>query len=73
MEKTIQNKKKTYLLSVQGKEEILFLESLLKKLKIKAKLLSDEEKEDIGLAMLMKQTNTSKTVSYEKVMKKLRG
>ena len=73
MEKIIQKQKKTYLLSVQGKEEILFLESLLKKLKIKAKLLSDEEKEDIGLAMLMKQTDTSKTVSYEKVMKKLRG
>ncbi len=61
------------LVSTENQEEMLFLEALLKKLGIKSKLLTDEEREDFGLGLLMKEVDTSKTVSYEKVMKKLKG
>ena len=73
---TIKKKSKVrqaLLVSTENQEEMLFLESLLKKLGIKSKLLTDEEREDFGLGLLMKEVDTSKTVSYEKVMKKLRG
>jgi hypothetical protein len=61
------------LISTENQEEMFFLESLLKKLGIKSKLLTDEEREDFGLGLLMKEADTGKTVSYEKVMKKLKG
>jgi len=61
------------LVSTENQEEMFFLEALLKKLGIKSKLLTDEEREDFGLGLLMKEVDTSKTVSYEKVMKKLKG
>jgi hypothetical protein len=65
--------KRTLVISMDNGEDYFFLESLLKKLGIKSKLLTDEEREDIGLAMMMKEVDPTKTVSYEKVMKKLRG
>ena len=66
-------RKNTLMISFENKEALVALQLLLKQLGIKSKLLSDEQMEDIGLAMMMKEVDTSKTVSYEKVMKKLRA
>jgi hypothetical protein len=68
-----EKKRQSLLISTENKDELIFLESLLKKLGIKSKMLTDEEREDFGLALLMKEADNDKTVSYEKVMKKLRG
>ena len=66
-------RKNTLMISFENNEALVALQLLLKQLGIKSKLLSDEQMEDIGLAMMMKEVDTSKTVSYEKVMKKLRA
>ena len=65
--------KRTVVISMDNNEDYFFLESLLKKLGIKSTILTDEQREDIGLAMMMKEVDKNKTVPYEKVMKKLRG
>ncbi len=59
------------MVSFENKEVLATIQSLLKQLGIKSKLLTEEQMEDIGLAMMMKDVDTTKTVSYEKVMKKL--
>ena len=44
---------------------------LLEKMNISSKVISDEDKEDMGLLMMMKEVDRSEKVSYEEVMKKL--
>ena len=46
---------------------------VLKKMRINAKQLTNEEREDIGLSKLMKQANRSEKISREQVMKSLGG
>jgi hypothetical protein len=45
----------------------------LKKIRINAKHLTKEDREDLGLSKLMKQVNRSEKVSREQVMKLLSG
>ena len=42
-------------------------------MRITAKKLSDDDREDIGLSKLMRQANRSEKVSIDEVMKSLRG
>jgi hypothetical protein len=63
----------TLLVSPKNHSELDLVTKLLRKLGIDTRALSEEEKEDMGLAVLMKKANRSKKVSRETIMKKLRG
>jgi len=63
----------TLIVTVKDKQEMRFVSNMLKKMHINAKRLSEEEREDIGLAKLMKQADRSEKVSRDQVMKTLRG
>ena len=63
----------TLIVTVKDKHEMQLVSDMLKKMRIEAKKLSDEDREDIGLSKLMKQANRSEKVSRDQVMKSLRG
>lgn len=63
----------TLIVTVKDKHEMQLVSDMLKKMRINAKKLSDEEREDIGLSKLMRQANRSEKVSRDQVMKSLRG
>lgn len=63
----------TLIVTVKDKHEMQLVTDMLKKMKINAKKLSDEDREDIGLSKLMKQANRSEKVSRDQVMQSLRG
>lgn len=48
------------------------LSQLLKKLNIETAFISPEEKEDLGLKLLMREADRKKTVSKNSVIKKLK-
>jgi hypothetical protein len=48
------------------------IQSILSRFKIKVSTLSDEQIEDLGMEILMKNTDRSKKVSREKVMEAIR-
>ena len=58
------------VITPKNKSELDLISNLLKKLKINISFLSEEEKEDLGLKILMKEANRTKTVSRDTVMKK---
>jgi len=45
------------VISPKNRSELNFVHELLNKLKISSKVLSEENKEDIGLSLLMKQVD----------------
>jgi len=55
----------------KNKAEFDLLTALLDKMKIDAKVLSEEDKEDLGLALLMKEVNRNEMVSRDEIFKKL--
>lgn len=57
----------------KDKAEAQFLEELLTKLGISSTLVSDEEMEDLGLALLMKEVDRSDYATEEEVLKKLKS
>ncbi len=57
----------------KSQQELKFLSELLKKLGVESKVLSDEDVEDLGLAVLMKDVDRSDSVSEDDIMKKLKG
>ena len=57
----------------KSQQELKFLSELLKKLGVDSKVLSDEDVEDLGLAVLMKDVDRSDSVSEDDIMKKLKG
>ena len=59
------------LVQVKDKAELKLISDLLKKMQIEIKLLTEEQREDLGLIKLMKQADRSQKVSREKVMAKL--
>jgi hypothetical protein len=52
---------KTMIINVKDKKDFELLTIFLKGLEIKARILSDEEKEDFGLIELMKEVDRDKT------------
>lgn len=52
-------------------EELKFISQLLKKLGVQSKVLSEEELEDIGLSILLKEVDRKETVSEKTVLNKL--
>ncbi len=63
----------TIVIDIKDNEELKLLSEMLKKMRISMKLLSAEEREDLGLAKLMKEADRTKKVSRSKVMEKLGG
>jgi hypothetical protein len=61
------------IITPKNKKELQFISDLLSKLGIQSTKLSLEEKEDIGLGLLMKEADRSKKVSENVIMKKLKG
>lgn len=64
----------TLLIETKDATEYSLIKALLEKMKIRMKVLnlSDDEKEDLGLSMLMQEVDWNETVSRETVMSKLR-
>lgn len=61
------------VINPKSSEELKFISELLKKLGVKSKVLSDEDSEDLGLALLMREADRTETVSEEEIMSKLNG
>ena len=59
------------VISPKTKDEAKLITALLERMRISSKIITDEEKEDLGLLMMMKEVDRSEKVSYEEVMKKL--
>ena len=61
------------VISPKNHKELQFISKLLKKLGVSSKVLSDEDTEDLGLAVLMKDVDRSDRVSEDEIMSKLKG
>jgi hypothetical protein len=61
------------LINPKTKEELNFIAALLKKLKISAHVLSEEEAEDIGMMILMNEADRNKKISRATVIRKLKS
>lgn len=57
----------------KNQQEFDFISKLLSKLGVDSKVLSDEDTEDIGLSILMKQADRSEVVSDSEIMGKLKA
>lgn len=55
------------------REEAKLIMDLLEKMNISSNVISDEEKEDLGLGMMMKEVDRTDFVSREEIMDKLRS
>jgi NADPH:quinone reductase-like Zn-dependent oxidoreductase len=62
----------TIVVNPKDKNEFLFVTQLLEKLGIDVKILSDEDKEDIALSLMMAEVDQEDRVSEEEVLKKLK-
>jgi len=61
------------VINPKNEQEFQFVSDLLMNLGIENKVLDEEAKEDIGISLLLKETDRSDVVSEEEVLKKLRG
>ena len=63
----------TLLIETKDAAEYSLIKALLEKMKIRMKVLnlSDDEKEDLGLSMLMQEVDWNETVSRDVIMSKL--
>ncbi len=61
------------IIKSKNRSELKLIKELVKRMGLEYKSLSEEEIEDLGLTILMKQADRSKTVSRETVMRKLDG
>jgi len=59
------------VITPRNKKELEFVSDLMEKLGISTKKLSLEEKEDLGLGMLMREADRSKKISEKIILKKL--
>lgn len=62
----------TLIVSPKTIEDLKILTDLLNRLGISVLRLSEEEKEDLGLAILMQEANREEKVTRDEVMKKIR-
>ena len=60
------------VISPKSRSELKFVFELLSKLKISSRVLSEEDKEDIGLSVLMKQVDRKRKVSRDTVLRNLK-
>jgi hypothetical protein len=60
------------LITPKNNSELKFIHEFLKRMRIEGKILSTEEKEDLGLAAMMQKADRTRKVSRETVMSKLK-
>ena len=60
------------LITPKSQTELKFISDLLKKMQIESKILTDKQKEDMGMAFLMNQADRNKKVSRATIMKELK-
>ena len=60
------------VISPKNEEELRFVSQLLEKLGVTSKVLSDEQQEDLGLGLLMKDVDRSETADEKEIFDKLR-
>ncbi len=60
------------IVTPKNQEEFRLLTDLLAKMDISSKVLSEEEKEDTGLGILLQEADWNKKVSLEEIMDKLK-
>jgi len=63
---------KTAIINIKNKEDENFLKALFRKMKIKARILSVEEMEDIVLGKMIDEGMKGETVSEKSVMRLLK-
>lgn len=61
------------IINPKNKAEFELLTQLLSRMKITAKVVSEEDKEDLGLAVLMRKADRTQKVSKETIMETLKG
>jgi hypothetical protein len=59
------------LITPKSSEELNFLITLLERLDMKSHLVSEEEIEDLGLSIMMRDVDRTEKVSRTEIMKKL--
>lgn len=59
------------VVQTKDRSEMKLVMDVLKKMRIRARVLTESEKEDYALGLLIEQTDRSKKVSRSTVMKKL--
>ncbi len=64
---------RAFVVKPNNKTDIKFLTNLFEKLGVSSKLITQEEIEDFGLSVMMKDANQSKRVTRETIMKKLKS
>lgn len=60
------------LINPKDEKELLFISQLLNKMGVENKVLSVEEKEDLGLSIMMREADRKSVVAEEEVIYKLR-
>ncbi len=60
-------------IKIKSVEELEFVSSLLKKLRIQSKIITIEELEDMGLSKLMKAADRTKKVDRSATIRKLQS
>jgi hypothetical protein len=63
----------TIVVQAANAEELKMIEAFLKKNKLKSRILTDDDKEDIVLGKLMEETDYKETVPTDSFIKKLRS
>lgn len=58
------------LLKPKDSQELKLITDLLDKMKVQSKVLTEEEMEDAGLSVMMKEVDRTETVSRETIFKK---
>jgi hypothetical protein len=61
------------VINPKDSNEFNFIKSLLEKLGVESRVLSDEDIEDLGMSVLMKDVDKSDRVPESEVIKKLKG
>jgi len=60
------------IINPKTQDEVRLIQDLLDKMNISSKIITDEEKEDMGLLAMMEEVDRSDRVPRDDVMKKLR-
>ncbi len=61
------------VVSPKSRKEFQFVSELLSKLGVRSKVVSDEELEDLGLAVMMKDVDRSEFVDETEIVQKLKA
>ena len=61
------------IINPKTKKEVKLVRTLLEKMNISSNIISEEEKEDLGLIAMMKEADRNETVSRDEIIRKLKS